>query len=441
MATRLKNIVKFENMVDGVNAMPHYLNIDNMDQGPDFLVTSLPGFEVSADETNVYVTKDGNSPSDAVDVFVEHWHSFDRFVGSQGYIDPQPFVVNRDRLNERHTLTYSPYGTKNHDGGVFTDWYELMAYHESLPREAYKEIFFDAGNFQGISIPAKGFDADGNYEPWDMYNTKLKSDGDFIYFYTFACRMKNVIEIDMSGFATSVTPSGASKIKPVFDFDNPDQTFYMSKLIPTNFFGSENPFFQMDGTRLTIITRLDPVAFHGGRCINVINGGQFVQFPHSGPVGFYTKTIVHGDATAVWEKHDNDFAVNIWNLQNQVNFAGDINDKFFGSPLFAVPIQEAVVNYDAADGDFFCSHGRTYKIDTSTSAVTAKLPECLQYEGQRIVIKCHGANDVTVEAVPDTSIDGDTSRVLKDGESAIYLANHTEGTWTEFFLAARPVAP
>ena len=51
MATRLKNIVRFTELELGETRIPHLLNVDGYARTPDTVFPSVPGFEVTADDT------------------------------------------------------------------------------------------------------------------------------------------------------------------------------------------------------------------------------------------------------------------------------------------------------------------------------------------------------------------------------------------------------
>ncbi len=97
MANQLKNIVRFVGLVLGVPvSLPHNLNVNGVAQTPDKVEPNIGGFTVTADATNVTVTR-VNSET-AVDVYVEFWHSENRVFGASGAfqptgLTPRPFVL------------------------------------------------------------------------------------------------------------------------------------------------------------------------------------------------------------------------------------------------------------------------------------------------------------------------------------------------------------
>ncbi len=92
MSTRLKNILSFTVTPGGGSvSLPHGLIVQNgRPVKPDFVIPSLPGFTITADDTNVTVSGDGT-----VDVLVEAWHSIERVFGDKATLEltPQPFIA------------------------------------------------------------------------------------------------------------------------------------------------------------------------------------------------------------------------------------------------------------------------------------------------------------------------------------------------------------
>ncbi|NIO41526.1 MAG: hypothetical protein GTO41_15935, partial [Burkholderiales bacterium] len=102
MATQLRNTVRFSGLVLGVPvSIAHNLNNNGRALVPDLVMPTLGGFTVTADDTDVTVTRTIDAPGGAVDVYVVSWHSFDRVFGStnpppgnlpDGSLTPQPLV-------------------------------------------------------------------------------------------------------------------------------------------------------------------------------------------------------------------------------------------------------------------------------------------------------------------------------------------------------------
>ncbi len=80
MATILKNILSFTGLVVGVPVvLPHRLNVNGIPALPRTVEPDLGGFTITADATNVTVTRtvDGGA---AVNVLVEFWHTIEAVV-------------------------------------------------------------------------------------------------------------------------------------------------------------------------------------------------------------------------------------------------------------------------------------------------------------------------------------------------------------------------
>ncbi len=103
MANRLTNIVRFAGLVVGVpTAIAHNLNQDGRALVPDEVNPAVGVLTVTADATNVTVTRVAAVDPAAVDVLVKSWHTVDREFGSyqpspgiqpSGSLAPQPFVL------------------------------------------------------------------------------------------------------------------------------------------------------------------------------------------------------------------------------------------------------------------------------------------------------------------------------------------------------------
>lgn len=99
MADQLFNIVQFAGLAVGVpTALPHNLNIGGVGQIPDKVTPDAGGLTIAADATNVTVTRPTAADPAAVNVLVEHWHSFLRVFGARDQfqpanLTPQPFFA------------------------------------------------------------------------------------------------------------------------------------------------------------------------------------------------------------------------------------------------------------------------------------------------------------------------------------------------------------
>jgi hypothetical protein len=91
MGTVLKNILNYTGLVVGVPvALPHLLNVNGVAKIPRIGGTNAGGFTVTADATNVTVTRTADAQSGAVRVYVEFWHSMED-VEPPGGIPPGYF--------------------------------------------------------------------------------------------------------------------------------------------------------------------------------------------------------------------------------------------------------------------------------------------------------------------------------------------------------------
>lgn len=93
MSTILHNIVRFTGLTVGVPiALPHKLNRNGVPAVPKIGATNAGGFTVTADATNVTVTR-GASAGPAVDVYVEVWHSIEDAEPPGGLDALIPFII------------------------------------------------------------------------------------------------------------------------------------------------------------------------------------------------------------------------------------------------------------------------------------------------------------------------------------------------------------
>ena len=91
MRTVLKNILQFTGLEVGVPAtLPHGLNINGRAMTPNVVTPATGGFTVDVDETEVMVVR--TSGGDALDVYVELWHSIEDARPADG-ISALPFIL------------------------------------------------------------------------------------------------------------------------------------------------------------------------------------------------------------------------------------------------------------------------------------------------------------------------------------------------------------
>ena len=76
--TILKNIVVFENLVLNTPvSLPHMLNVNGFAVAPKLVGANKAGFTISADITNITVTRTALSDGDTVDIYAEYWHTIE----------------------------------------------------------------------------------------------------------------------------------------------------------------------------------------------------------------------------------------------------------------------------------------------------------------------------------------------------------------------------
>jgi len=84
MGTILKNILNFTGLIAGDTvSLPHLINLNDLPMTPDLVAANTAGFTVTANDTDVTVTKQAGTDSTGVRVYVELWHSIED-------VEPQP---------------------------------------------------------------------------------------------------------------------------------------------------------------------------------------------------------------------------------------------------------------------------------------------------------------------------------------------------------------
>ena len=95
MASQLKNVLSFNALVVGVpTPLPHGLNWQGLKVIPDICSLTSSGYTVTADNTNVTVTR-GAAADANVQMLVESWHTFERAFGdvANHVLSPQPIII------------------------------------------------------------------------------------------------------------------------------------------------------------------------------------------------------------------------------------------------------------------------------------------------------------------------------------------------------------
>jgi hypothetical protein len=98
MGTILKNIVAFSELeLDTPVSLPHRLNVNGIPAIPQLVGADAAGFTIEANETDVTVTRTATSVGDAVNIYVEHWHTIESvtpLVPPPGHLTGQvPFIL------------------------------------------------------------------------------------------------------------------------------------------------------------------------------------------------------------------------------------------------------------------------------------------------------------------------------------------------------------
>jgi hypothetical protein len=98
MGTILKNILAFEALDLGAPvSLPHRLNVNGINVVPKLVGADAAGFTISADATDVTVTRTPASVGDAVNIYVEYWHTIESvtpLVPPPGHLTGQvPFIL------------------------------------------------------------------------------------------------------------------------------------------------------------------------------------------------------------------------------------------------------------------------------------------------------------------------------------------------------------
>ncbi|KKN50635.1 hypothetical protein LCGC14_0630620 [marine sediment metagenome] len=105
MGIKIEAIVQFIDLiVDDPVSLPHGLVNPPRKLVPDVVAPNEGGFLVTADDTNITVTRLADESPDSVDVWASSWHTIRREFGStqpqpgiqpDGSLVPQPFIINQ----------------------------------------------------------------------------------------------------------------------------------------------------------------------------------------------------------------------------------------------------------------------------------------------------------------------------------------------------------
>ncbi len=172
MASQIYNVVRFSGLQNGVpTPLPHDLNLDGIPLTPDQCAASAGGFSVTANATDVEVTREPGAP-DFVDVLVKYTNSPDRVFGPSnpqpnaagtpsglGAILPTPFSSDLSALNPGAPKVCLVYSNKQPTGGnVYgaADWELCLEVANSIaPSKGRAMICFDTDGFSdAVTVPA-----------------------------------------------------------------------------------------------------------------------------------------------------------------------------------------------------------------------------------------------------------------------------------------------
>ena len=123
MGPVLKNILAFTGLsVNVPTSLPHLLNVAGTPVAPQTIATDASGFTVTATPTTVTVTR--TTGADAVNVFVEHWHTIEAALPPGNLAGLTPFQYGGGGGDKgSSTISWAPGG-----GGDATTWAEVMAF-------------------------------------------------------------------------------------------------------------------------------------------------------------------------------------------------------------------------------------------------------------------------------------------------------------------------
>jgi hypothetical protein len=409
----LKNIVRFTDLEIGVPvALPHFLGFDNdaPNRIPDLVIPKKPGFTVTADDTNVTVTRNFGSEAD-VDVYVEFWKSSERKfpeppqagTAGQGFLEPNPCVLDMSALQSAPStiITWHP-GVSDPANNIYPTFSEAHAAAQQVrgPVTIYISSFgsnpavIDAGTYSMItdfaSIKLDGFGT-VRYEDGavitDIFDLEIvsdlgisfRSDGNsqslFVPSFGFG-----FIYLGAAINEMFTTQAGDA---PVIDFS--DSFFILATEAASGFGFSSTPF-------------AEPVVYG--------DDAFMILFPRSGIRA--APNWLGGDAGVAMNFINTggfNFAFGSRFSTDNPNHTGTVDWNPGNNPLHVFRDQDA--DFDLAYNDFA-------RIDTAGGAVTATLPTAQIRSGERVRVKRRGANGLTVAVQSGEDLNGTT-----DGTAAI----------------------
>ncbi len=158
----LKNVLRFTGLVVGVpSVLPHLMSINSVAIAPRLVIPQNSGYIVSADATNVTVTRLPGAGG-ALDVYCEYWHSIESVLPLPGQlVGLTPFVLNPSGLGltltgEGNTVIVDAVFGNDATGQREGLWFKTIApaLAAALPGDA---VLVHPGVYDlpaGITIPA-----------------------------------------------------------------------------------------------------------------------------------------------------------------------------------------------------------------------------------------------------------------------------------------------
>jgi hypothetical protein len=442
---KLKGVVAFSGLQLGVpTSLPHGLTFSDQNVTPDMVHPDVSGFAVTADDTNVTVTRLGST--DSVNVLAERWKTDERSFGGDfnspfAALSPQPFIpamAGLDALTGSPTFVYDPKGDAPAAPNVFTDWDNLMAAKSNVVGQ--KIIFFYAnpGAVSGLSIPANGTPYDmqdttwlfGSSFPWaQVENGATFTDlGNFVGL-GFIAFVDNLNETDpmitYSGDFGSVTMQNVlieqlaavpANQTPAFEWDLATGSFADFRMSGGGIFERDN---QTPAISIGANNTVRLISSYGGftrrnmlvggvdaTCL-VINGNPFQDRSPGQP-----RTVLR--------------------------YQFDDQPAYTGLIVITVPAAgEVMYSMDAQADDtntpFAALHGDIVRTDTTVAAVQIDLPKSAFHTGQEIYVKDVGGNalvnNITIVPAAGETIGGAANLVINVNDAFEHIVADGISDW------------
>jgi hypothetical protein len=410
-ATILKNIVRFTGLVIGVPvALPHLLNVNGEPALPQVNLPSEGGFTVTVDNVNVTVTRLATGPA-AVDVYVEHWHTYETVLPPGQLVGLVPFILGTTggsgpSADPTITFVFRPGGVAG--GNVYTTWPTLMAALGTV--QGTKIILFDDSIVSPCVVPAGG--------PYDMTQV------------IWAGRMtarSAVTVVEGASFTklrqftdiVDVTFTGATP--PVSDFTFDQETLIFDRGATLTCTGA-GPFFSntfMAGAVTMVL--LNGATFNTGAtavldmaagAATVIIGGLLGQTADDSVSGAVGSVLINGIIGASARLS-----------ATQTAFAGTIIPFNLTIPRMN-PTATQTANFGATEADIV-------RCDPSAGGFNVTLPLAFNRLGMPITVKnvTASANAITILPSGADTIDGAASASIAAGFGSLTFASDGVSEW------------